>query len=161
MKKKIYIVRHGETDACESSSGSVDKNVLMNEKGRAQIEKILPKIPKSIGKIFTSPTLRTIETAQMIQVHSMFSTLEVDGRLYNKMADDEEYEDNIRTLLDGLEKDPEPEIVLVTHGRIVKILFSILSVGRIDRSVMDILHNLSYGSLTILEHGWYCTLLDG
>ena len=158
-KKKVYIVRHGETDACGKEDVK-EKDIWMNEKGRLQIEKVLSKLPRTIDKILTSPTLRTMETAQKIQEYSLFAPIETEIRLHNKAENDDVFEKNIQSLLSDLRDDPEQEIVLVTHGRIVKMIFAILSTGKLDRAIMDMI-DLSYGGITILQYGWFCTLLDG
>jgi broad specificity phosphatase PhoE len=167
-KKKIYIIRHGETDACHhkkqvymnNEETEINKDEWMNEKGREQIEKILGKIPRTVGKIIASPTFRTMEVAHRIQEHSFFASIITDVRLHNKMENDSIYESNIISLLNDIKEDMEEEIVLVTHGRIVKMIFSIISKGVIDRSIMDII-DLTYGGLTILQYGWFCSMLDG
>lgn len=158
-KKKVYLVRHGETDAC-GRDDVIEKDVLMNENGRRQIEKVIKKLPRTMTRILTSPTLRTMETAQKIQEYSWYAQIETDHRLHNKAENDERFENNIKELLSGLRDDPDEEMVLVTHGRIIKMIFAILSTGRLDRATMDIIE-LSYGGLTILQYGWYCSLLDG
>ena len=161
--KKIYIVRHGETDACHQTATvteEVNKDVWMNEKGREQIEKTVSKIPKTVGKIIASPTFRTMEVAHRIHDHSYFASIITDVRLHNKMENNSIYESNIISLLKELTEDVEKEIVLVTHGRIVKMIFSIISKGTLDRNIMDTI-DLTYGGLTILQYGWFCSMLDG
>ena len=162
--KKIYIVRHGETDACHqkqmTATEEINKDVWMNEKGREQIEKTVTKIPKTVGKIIASPTFRTMEVAHRIHDHSFFASIITDVRLHNKMENNSIYESNIISLLKDLKEDVEEEIVLVTHGRIVKMIFSIISKGTLDQNIMDTI-DLTYGGLTILQYGWFCSMLDG
>jgi len=161
--KKIYIVRHGETDAChqkQTATEEINKDVWMNEKGREQIEKTVTKIPKTVGKIIASPTFRTMEVAHRIHDHSFFASIITDVRLHNKMENNSIYESNIISLLKDLKEDVEEEIVLVTHGRIVKMIFSIISKGTLDQNIMDTI-DLTYGGLTILQYGWFCSMLDG
>lgn len=59
----IYLIRHGESQANVAKRYAVDATPL-TEKGRLSLSALGQHPPK--GKLFVSPTVRTIETAQSI-----------------------------------------------------------------------------------------------
>ena len=114
---KLYLVRHGLTDACLPGYDKSTKNISLNEEGKRQIAAL--SIP-CITRILASPTLRTQETAHQILVQSSVPLqVETEIRLWNKVSHEDLYEKNIRSLLLDL-SDLESVVVLVTHGRIIK-----------------------------------------
>lgn len=141
----LYLVRHGMTDACESKVlKSLHKDVPLNAVGRTQIlQKVLPVLYKAssspitmIQKIMTSPVMRTVETAEIIQKNlDNFPPLQVEPLLFNKTK----YESFRIPLLEwihGLKREslhPEMHIVAVTHGRIIRMLHSLWKTGDIDQ----------------------------
>lgn len=152
---KVYIVRHGVTDAC--GLVSVDnikpnKDVSLSITGVEQVRSILESLPKTITKIFTSPTIRTIETSQIIADYCI-SNPEVihDVRIKNKVVVmDTSYTINISSFLNHLLTLNDKEVVLVTHGRIIKMMYSLLNFGKIDCDIMDKLE-LNYASIFLME----------
>lgn len=115
--KHVYIVRHGITDA--SLIDTNHKDVSLNKKGQEQIRRLIPILP-ICECIYTSPTKRTLESSQILQPHS---PIIIDHRLHNK--DSESYIDNLKSLLHDLHQSPFHSILLVTHGRMIKFLYSI------------------------------------
>jgi broad specificity phosphatase PhoE len=145
----IYLVRHGITDACNNSDKSL-KNVYLNDEGKQQINNISKKISK-IDKIFTSPTLRTIETANIIRINcNEDANIITDYRLLNKVDDGQTYINNLRNFLDYLKGEKET-ILLVTHGRIIKMIYSIVLYNTIDINFIDGL-SMDYGSISKMEY---------
>lgn len=146
----IYLIRHGITDACNNDQ-IINKNVSLNQLGIIQIEYIRSKIDKNVKNIICSNTKRTIETSKIIQ-QKIISNINIDDRLLNKNKEknDELYYQVIKCLLNELIIKDE-NIILVTHGKIVKMIFSIIKFNKIDKSYTDSL-DLGYGSLCILEY---------
>jgi broad specificity phosphatase PhoE len=145
----IYLIRHGVTDACFISDKSA-KNVYLNSEGKQQINNISKNIPK-IDKIYTSPTLRTIETSEIIRINCNPSVeIETDYRLLNKVKEEETYESNLKSFLIDLKK-KNKTILLVTHGRIIKMIYSIIMKGYIDLDFINLL-SMDYGSLSKFEY---------
>ena len=78
---KLYLVRHGETDANRLLGHSVsgpmhnepvtytpgdDTNVVLNVYGRAQAQEAGTELPDTFDALYTSPLLRVKETAEII-----------------------------------------------------------------------------------------------
>jgi broad specificity phosphatase PhoE len=150
----IFLVRHGETPLCHTTDKTIDKNVPLSEKGRAQIEAICPKIPRNCAVIYTSPTIRTKETANIIQNTSCpHAIIVTDARLLNKADQQAQYDTNIRSFLSEILSGSE-NVVVVTHGRIVKMIYSIVKFGIIDIEIMDNL-KIEYGDSfkIVSDHG--------
>jgi len=154
-KMKVYIVRHGVTDAC--GLVSVDnikpnKDVPLSTTGVEQVRAILDILPKTITKIFTSPTIRTIETSQIIADYCTTNPEIIqDLRIKNKVVVmDSSYTINITSFLEDLSTYQDKEVVLVTHGRIIKMMHSLLNLGKIDCEFMDKLE-LNYASVFLME----------
>ena len=155
IKMKVYIVRHGVTDAC--GLVSVDnikpnKDVSLSTTGIEQVHGILDSLPKTITKIFTSPTIRTIETSQIIADYCTTKPEIIeDLRIKNKVVVmDSSYTINITSFLEDLSTYKDKEVVLVTHGRIIKMMYSLLNLGKIDCEFMDKL-DLDYASVFLME----------
>jgi broad specificity phosphatase PhoE len=145
----IYLVRHGVTDACKNSDKRL-KNVYLNSEVKKQINNISKRIPK-IDKIFTSPTLRTIETADIIRINcNPNADMNTDYRLLNKVDEGQTYINNLKSFLDYLKKE-NGTILLVTHGRIIKMIYSIVLYNTIDINFIDRL-SMDYGSISKFEY---------
>jgi broad specificity phosphatase PhoE len=145
----IYLVRHGITDACNNSDKSL-KNVYLNSEGKQQISNISKIIPK-IDKIFTSPTLRTIESADIIRLNcNPNADIITDYRLLNKVDEGQTYINNLRNFLNYLKNEKET-ILLVTHGRIIKMIYSIILYDNIYINFINGL-SMDYGSLSKFEY---------
>lgn len=152
----IYLLRHGETNLCYSKRKDIDKNISLNDKGIQQVIDASTKIKNNINKIYCSPTIRTIETANIIKKECNFSCdIIIDNRLLNKQINDDKYEEQLKLLLDDLNKlnksdESDLSIILVTHGRIVKMLYSIAKLGKIDNDFLDTI-DLEYAHIDILK----------
>lgn len=144
---KIFLLRHGVTDACFQKTKM--KDVCLSPIGIHQIHNLLDSLPSSIETIYCSPTLRTIETAEIIQ-KKLKCKIIVDVRLKNKLdASNPDYFHNIQTFLSDLSFD-KGDILLVSHGRIIKMIYSIINHQKIDVGVIDHLE-IDYGDLFCLE----------
>jgi len=146
----IYLIRHGITDACNNDQ-IIDKNVYLNELGISQIKFISDLIPKNHNyKIFCSDTKRTIQTANIIN-DCLFTNYEIkiDNRLLNKNCNDDLYYINIHCFLKEILELYE-NVILITHGKIIKMILSIIKFHKIDKSYTDSL-DLGYGSIFILD----------
>lgn len=144
----IYLIRHGETDNCHSSDKN-NKNVSLNSSGIEQIHKLLPIIPDPT-LILASPTIRTIESAH-IMARGKNIVVE-EPRLWNKSED---YHMNLTSLLQDLRTRHDGAhdiILLVTHGRIIKMIFSLITYGFIHKETMDELV-LDYGDMFCVQNG--------
>ena len=138
--KHFYVVRHGLTDAALVDTSH--KNVTLNTIGRQQIQHLISLLPiYQVDCIYTSPTLRTIETAEILR-SSPDIPLHTDHRLLNKVSTEyPDYQDNLKSLLHDLQSCPYSTILLITHGRIIKFLFALLSPQPINTDTLS----LEYG----------------
>lgn len=145
---KIYLLRHGITDACLQNTKM--KDVHLSELGKLQIMKIKRYIPNSIEKIYSSPTLRTMETAKIIN-KDLECPILTDLRLKNKLDENfPDYFQNISSFIKDLEQNDDMDIVLVTHGRIIKMMYSIINFKKIEINIIDKL-NIDYGDLFCID----------
>lgn len=147
----IYIVRHGITNACglEPVNGKKpNKNVPLSETGRVQILEACQYIPRSVTKIYTSPTLRTLETAEIIKKYlGLSAPIHSDYRLKNKVESEvASYQNNIKEFLYDIL--PFENIVIVTHGRIIKMLYSLITQDVINVTLMNSL-SIAYGDVFV------------
>jgi len=152
---KVYIVRHGITDACglvTVDNIKPNKDVSLSATGVEQVRAMLGSLPKTITKIFTSPTIRTIETSQIIANYCItHPEIIEDLRIKNKVVVmDSSYTTNINSFLEDLCTFQDKEVVLVTHGRIIKMMYSLLNIGKIDCEFMNKLE-LDYASYFLME----------
>lgn len=152
---KVYIVRHGVTDACglvSVDNVKPNKDVSLSTTGIEQVHGILDHLPKTTTKIFTSPTIRTIETSQIIADYCTTNPEIIqDLRIKNKVVVmDSSYTTNITSFLEDLCNFQDKEVVLVTHGRIIKMMYSLLNLGKIDCDFMNKLE-LDYASVFLME----------
>jgi len=165
VKVKLFLIRHGMTDACTFDYQG-DKNIFMNATGRNQIELCLEKLtqfplPRHIT-FYTSPTLRTKQTTELLQSYfrglglGLNLNIVIEPRLYNKQRD---FYSTLRALLDEIssrklilkeEKDADEWMFFVTHGRIIKMVFSILTENRINTKLTDSL-SIDYANIFLLE----------
>jgi broad specificity phosphatase PhoE len=132
----IFVVRHGDTG---SKCKAVD--APLNEEGRHQAQELIGVLPP-FDIIICSPALRALQTAQLIS-----ETVVVDDRLLNKKPSDTDYERALRSLLSELPT--LGNVVLVTHGRIAKMLYSMIALGRLSREFTDEFPDLGHGKV------WY------
>ena len=151
----VFLVRHGITDACgleTINNVKPNKDVSLSTLGRDQIREACKKLPKDISKIYTSPTLRTIETAEIIKDYCDTNPeIITDIRIKNKVvAFDCSYEQNLKGFINDLKMLKEKNIVLVTHGRIIKMIYSLMTRNEIDCKFMDGLE-LKYGDVFLMK----------
>jgi broad specificity phosphatase PhoE len=153
---RVYLVRHGITDACGLETVNnikPNKDVSLSELGRQQVKKACLQLPRNISKIYTSPTLRTIETSEIIKDY-YHSNVEIipDVRIKNKIQImDTSYPINLQGFLQELSLQEEEDIVIVTHGRIIKMLYSLTFYKCIDCNFMDSLE-IDYGDVFEMEY---------
>lgn len=137
-------MRHGITDACLKDTKN--KDVYMSNNGVEQIKKSLCHIPLSVKTIYTSPTLRTIQTANIVSQTIPTCKIIVDSRIKNKLDSEfSDYFQNLKSFLDGL-TGREEDMLIVSHGRILKMIYSIINFDKIDISVINTL-DIDYGDL--------------
>jgi broad specificity phosphatase PhoE len=151
----VYLVRHGITDACgleTINNVKPNKDVMLSTLGRDQIVEACKKLPKDITKIYTSPTIRTIETAEIIKNYcDNHPEIIIDIRIKNKVVEfDSSYGQNLNGFINDLKMLKEKNIVLVTHGRIIKMIYSLMTRNEIDCKFMDGLE-LKYGDVFLMK----------
>jgi broad specificity phosphatase PhoE len=153
---RVYLVRHGITDACgleTVNNVKPNKDVSLSELGRQQVKKACLQLPRNISKIYTSPTLRTMETSDIIKDYCD-SNLEIipDLRIKNKIQIiDTSYQTNLQGFLQELSLLEKEDVVIVTNGRIIKMLYSLTFHKCIDCNFMDSLE-LDYGDVFKMEY---------
>lgn len=86
--KRIFLVRHGETQQHQEKMFIGQYDVPLNDKGRMQAkrtaEEIVAAIPKT-GRVYVSPLQRAAETARILKyvfeskLHSQYELCEIDG----------------------------------------------------------------------------------
>ena len=150
---RIFCLRHGLTDACENKDKTFNKDVSLNFSGKLQVLKTRDSLHASlrdIRHVRTSPTLRTVESAALFEL-SVPSIQ--DPRLYNKKDSNEAYTSELLSLLQELVWDHnDGDVLLCTHGRIIKMLYSIIMYGSFRQDIIDSL-SLEYGTMTVFFHG--------
>jgi broad specificity phosphatase PhoE len=124
---KIYLIRHGAT----GKDAFLDPP--LNTEGYDQMQYASQQIQSSvIRRIITSPTLRTLESAYILNKHlGGHIPIQTDIRLKNKLLDmNSTYEANLKSILQECfqEGADDGAIVFITHGKIIKLLTSISSV---------------------------------
>lgn len=155
IKKKFYFVRHGKTDWNKNNLCHGQVDIPLNQSGIEEIEQLSPLlIALPFSKIFTSPLLRAIQTAQVIQKNCSFpieviDALEerrwgsIEGAPSAEMYQVEELEEKNTSygshfdieprlvfkqrVLDGINSTLNEETpLIVSHGRVFLILLEIL-----------------------------------
>ena len=149
----IYFIRHGlsEANIKKVYAGQRDNSPLVNE-GRKQAKEITQKIINDgikINKIISSPSIRTLETAQIIAKElainisdividnrineydmgslsgTPWSTKSIDILVEAKGAEDpKEFKNRVYSCIKELSQLPE-NILLVSHGGVSKMLDAI------------------------------------
>lgn len=67
MKKHLYCIRHGETDWNNEGRFQGKTDIHLNQNGRQQALALIPIISKlSISKIYSSPLVRALDTANIM-----------------------------------------------------------------------------------------------
>lgn len=157
---RLFCLRHGATDACESTDKAVEKDVSLNVAGVEQVlatHRLFRDRLSGVRLVLVSPTRRTEESVALFRLPA---PLLRDGRLHNKKPSDKEYADALVSLVGDLAARGD-DVLLCTHGRIVKMLYSILIHGAFRQDVIDGL-SLSYGAMTVFRLGEtsVCEVLD-
>lgn len=75
MKKEIWLIRHGESEANAGLESSNPATIPLTKKGHKQAEKVCKIIPEAPSKIIVSPYTRAKQTAQL--AIERFSSAEV------------------------------------------------------------------------------------
>lgn len=157
IKKKFYFIRHGRTDWNDKNLCQGQVNIPLNPIGINEIEQICPLISGlSFSRIVTSPLLRTLETARIIQKHTQrpIEILEeiqekgwgaMEGATSAEMYKIEEQEENNESFISELTIESrslfksrilsgmnialeEDTPLIVSHGRVFLILSEILGI---------------------------------
>jgi len=147
----IYLFRHGMTDQCIDKQKGMNKNVSLNSTGRQQVENVSQLLKgKIITKIYSSPTLRTLESAQIFRRLLDLDNVEIckEDRIFNKQTD---YEKVLNSFLEDCKSQNE-NIAVFTHGRMIKMLYSLLLFHEIRIDFTDRLE-IDYGTLNVVENG--------
>ena len=77
---RIVLVRHGETDWNKNKKFQGQRNIGLNEKGRAQAEALASALKEEPLKvIYSSPIARAVETAEIINRYHNVSLEQRDG----------------------------------------------------------------------------------
>lgn len=150
MKSKFYFVRHGETDWNRQQLAQGQKDIPLNEKGRADAL-LLAKTLSPFEKVFSSPLQRAFETAKILHPGDIIlldelkerNWGELEGMSSEKMYEIEKREEDQKDFichpsietrasflarvergLDIILKEKEP--LVVSHGRVFLALCEIL-----------------------------------
>lgn len=152
---KLYIVRHGETDANVQGivQGWLDND--LNEKGLAQATEAANSFDKPIDAIFSSDLKRATRTAQEFRAHYKELPYFEDVRLRERNfgdatgthREDHDWEQfwsvedrstilnaeiindftaRVKDFLDELKKEPYKSVLIVTHGGVLNRIQKIL-----------------------------------
>ncbi len=148
-KKKIYLIRHGLTDMCKMpKSPSQNRDVYLSVEGVKQMERLsrfLKNDQHSI--IYTSNFKRTIQASEIILNNQSNCQIQIDNRLSNK-NELFNFKQNIIEFVNDLKKDESDyNILLVTHGRIIKLLYYYLKYNYFPDQIPK-LDWCYYGSVT-------------
>ncbi|MEK7138367.1 MAG: class I tRNA ligase family protein, partial [Patescibacteria group bacterium] len=159
-KNTYYVMRHGPSTRNENSKGITNNTRLesdhysLTDAGRVVVEQHLELLKLSgIDAIYTSPFLRTKETAEIVSkaLHHKFEiderlrekedSLELEGKKinYGEFGSDAESQESIRTRLMSFMNDMEKQyrnkkILIVTHGTPLKYLQAI-GIGLSEKEV--------------------------
>ena len=92
---KLYLVRHGETDVNRALNHGVsgpvhneqitfkegdDTNIQLNVYGRTHAQEAAQNLPNHIDKTYSSPLLRTKETAEIIASNKNMNPFDISFR---------------------------------------------------------------------------------
>lgn len=141
----FYGIRHGECDRDPSSQKYVDDHVTLNDKGVIQMSNCGVSLKETVFHpfsrfiVYTSPLRRVVDSAILIKnfVETKESGWEcgeirIDERLSNKQLDETVFESSLRSFLEDLKNNRECMMIVVTHGRILKMLNSFCRFGHLD-----------------------------
>lgn len=141
---RIILLRHAETDWNVSGKPQGWKDIPLNEKGRNEARELSEKFADiDIKHVYTSALSRAVETAEILAApHKAIVTADPLLRFYKKNKDwldvfrtksekktkmrREIKEGSLAYLKDLVQKYPGETVLVVTHGRVVKTVFSAL-----------------------------------
>lgn len=154
MKKgsmnRLIIVRHGETVENELNICQGQDHGTLSEKGIKENEKLGQQMAEfSFQTIYSSPLNRALQTAQVIQKHKSSSRIIKDERLmernlgilqgkaypkryaetdlYENMETIDAVSERVKSFLNDLkELHINETIVVVSHGYLIKVMFTLL-----------------------------------
>ncbi|HUD20655.1 MAG TPA: histidine phosphatase family protein [Candidatus Saccharimonadales bacterium] len=136
----VFLVRHAQTSPAPNNDPSLYDRRILNEEGRAQAKKIGEYLADfGIAKIYTSPTKRTQETADMIYHISGCSSEPVVEKKLNEIYNNAEFENIDKTGVSFIENivrhNNGKQIVLVSHMLVIAELLKKLGA---DESEMQL-----------------------
>lgn len=151
----LFGIRHGQCDKNTLTGKYEHDNVSLNVQGRSEIQTCARfflhhvSYPPGYIDIYCSPLPRVVQSATLL-MHRLEQKypvhLCVDDRLSNKQASDEDYELSLRSFLSHVQKVSETHlIVVVSHGRVLKMLRSLSYVGKIDADFIQQLEDFCHG----------------
>lgn len=156
----VFGIRHGECDRDKWTQKYIDDNVGLNENGKKQIREcskvILTMVYHAFDRfiIYTSPVYRVVESAFLLMESLKVGMdweggdVRIDSRLFNKQEDETMFAASLDSFLNDVRSDPESErcmVLVMTHGRILKMLSSLCRFGKIDCDYTHCLEDLSHG----------------
>jgi len=163
LKKKyknvfFFGIRHGECDKNKDTNKYETDNVVLNQNGQEQMQQCASLLqytvihPPCSYRIYTSPIPRVVESATLLLGHLQRckewenGQICIDQRLSNKQF---EFENSLKWVLRDMKKDAENEHIclIVTHGRVLKMLNSICKYGSIMLSYTQTLDDLDHGKV--------------
>ena len=84
---RLYVVRHGETDANKSGLALGRSDVELNETGRWQAERVAEALAREpVARVYSSPLKRAVATAEMIAGKHCLSVQIDDGLVEMDLA---------------------------------------------------------------------------
>lgn len=154
---RIFLIRHGETDWNVEGRPQGWEDIPLNDHGKEQVAYLgycFSGLP--IGAVYSSVLLRAMETAKAISIYHPSSRRVYDSalRFYDpikrherpKIISEEEWEASIAEeivlaatayLKHLFQTYPGENVVLVTHGKVIKHLVIALSEGKISKVKID------------------------
>ncbi len=136
----IIMIRHGENINDLSS----DNNCLpLSEKGIKEAKRAKNRLKNNYDVIITSPSLRTRQTAEIINegdnfiiddrlIEKGYGNLEHDGKETRKEA-----KNRLISLFNSLNKYLDKRILLVTHGSLIRLAENVIEKNDLDMDHVD------------------------
>ncbi|TPX62660.1 hypothetical protein PhCBS80983_g00327 [Powellomyces hirtus] len=167
--KRLYLCRHGQTSA--NASGVLQGSGIdqpLNEEGTLQAERLrdrLATVPCDI--VISSQLQRARQTAQLVhQKHQSVPFLEVaelaeiswgdwEGTVPNGESPLEVEKRSVQAVYDLLDR-PESNLIIVIHGRLLRIIMSSLFYRSLSRMSEFVHHNTCINVVDVIvekDHG--------
>ena len=154
----FFGIRHGECEKNKCTNKYESDSVVLNENGQEQMQQCASFLQHTFihsscpYRIYTSPVPRVVESATLLRTHLQKRAewkngeICVDQRLSNKQS---EFENSLKWVLRDMKKDAENEHIslVVTHGRVLKMLYSISKYGSIISSYTQTLDDFAHGQV--------------